>query len=252
MNTFDAICEFRMYRGHLDSRPLEEDHLHRIIGAARWAPSGHNSQPWEFVVVDDPDLIQRIAEITTRIFDQFLASGSHLLQWANNYHPWLRWSREELESRGDGAFAQGWNRNDWEELASLTDEAAIREWMIAMFGSRGRPSKVISTAPCLIFTLLNSERKIPDYSSDMLALTSAGAAMQNLRLAAYELGIAVHEQSLLYDLPETREAMCELLRIPGRYKIVGAMRLGYRAKVAKSGFTHVRRPVTEIMRRNGF
>jgi nitroreductase len=124
--------------------------------------------------------------------------------------------------------------------------------MVAMFGSRGRPSKVISTAPCLIFTLLNTERRIPDYSADMLALTSAGAAMQNLRLAAWELDIAVHEQSLLYDLPETREAMCELLGIPTHCKIVGGMRLGYRAKTAKSGFTHVRRPVAEIMHRNAY
>jgi nitroreductase len=252
MNTFDAISGFRMYRGILDSRKLEEDHLHLILGAARWAPSGHNSQPWEFVVIDDPELIQRIAAITTGIFDEFLASGRHLPQWANNYHPWLRWSREELESCGDGAYVQHYNKGEWEQLASLTDKAAIHGWMVAMFGSRGRPSKVISTAPCLIFTLLNTERRIPDYSADMLALTSAGAAMQNLRLAAWELDIAVHEQSLLYDLPETREAMCELLGIPTHCKIVGGMRLGYRAKTAKSGFTHVRRPVAEIMHRNAY
>lgn len=252
MNTFDTISGFRMYRGRLDSRRLEEDHLVRIIEAARWAPSGHNSQPWEFVVVDYPELIQRIAVITTEIFDEFLAHGPHLVQWASNYHPWLRWSREELENRGDGGFVPFWSRGEWEQLASLTEEKAIREWMIEMFGSRGRPSAIISTAPCLIFTLLNSERQIPDYSADMLALTSAGAAMQNLRLAAYELDIAVHEQSLLYDLPETREAMCDLLRIPKHCKIVGGMRLGYRAKRAKGSFTHVRRPVAEIMHRNDY
>ncbi len=252
MDTFDAISGFKMYRGRLDGRKLEEDHLHRIIGAARWAPSGHNSQPWEFVVVDDPELIQRIAVITTEIHDEFLANGPHLVQWAKNYYPWLRWSREEMESRGDGAYVKGYDRGKWEQLASLTDEKAIHEWMTAMFGSRGRPSPVISTAPCLIFTLLDTERRIPDYSADMLALTSAGAAMQNLRLAAYELDIAVHEQAMLYDLPETREAMCELLEIPGHCKIVGGMRLGYRAKRSKLSSSHVRRPVTEIMHCNGY
>jgi nitroreductase len=170
----------------------------------------------------------------------------------NNFHPWLRWSREELESHGDGIYFKRWTKAQWEELASLTEEQAIRERMIEMFGSRGQPSVIISTSPCLIFTLLNTERKIPDYSSDMLALTSAGAAMQNLRLAARELGIAVHEQSMLYDLPETREAMCKLLGIPSHFQIVGGMRLGYRAKKAKGSFTHVRRPVEEIMHRNDF
>lgn len=252
MNTIDAISGFRMYRGRLDRRKLEEGHLHEIIGAARWAPSGHNSQPWEFVVVDDPELIQRIAEITTEIFDEFLVNGSHLFNWVKNFHTWMRWSRQELEDQRDGIFFKRWTRSEWDELAALTEERAIRERMIAMFGSRGQPSKAISSAPCLIFTLLNTERKIPDYSNDMLALTSAGAAMQNLRLAAYELGIAVHEQSLLCDLPETRKAMSELLEIPGHCKIVGGMRLGYRAAAAKSSFTHVRRPVAEFMHRNGY
>ena len=61
MDTFDAISKFKMYRGRLDGRKLEEDHLRQIVGAAQRAPSGHNSQPWEFVVVDDTELIQRDA-----------------------------------------------------------------------------------------------------------------------------------------------------------------------------------------------
>ena len=66
MNTFDAISGFKMYRGKLDARKLEEGHLRRILEAALWAPSGHNSQPWEFVIVDDPELIQRIADYHIR------------------------------------------------------------------------------------------------------------------------------------------------------------------------------------------
>jgi nitroreductase len=252
MNTFDAISGFKMYRGKLDARKLEEGHLRRILEAALWAPSGHNSQPWEFVIVDDPELIQRIAEITTELFDAFLANSPHLMRWVSNFHRWLRWSREELESHGDGIYFQRQPRSVWEELDGLKEEAAIRDRLIALFGSRGQASKLIGTAPCLVFTLLDTEREIPDYSNDMLALTSAGAAMQNLRLAAFELGIAVHEQSVLYDLPETREALGQLLEIPGRCKIVGGMRLGYRAKAAKSSFTHVRRPVADVMHRNRY
>jgi nitroreductase len=252
MNILDAISGFRMYRGKLDQRKLQEDHLRQILKAAQWAPSGHNSQPWEFVIIDDPELIRQIAVIATEIFDDFLVSSPHLLPWVNNFGRWLRWSREELESHGDGIYFARQPKSVWEELDGLTDEQAIRDRLIALFGSRGQPSKLISTAPCLLFTLLDTERKIPDYSGDMLALTSAGAAMHNLRLAAYELGIAVHEQSPLYDLPETREAMSNLLGIPGRCKIVGGMRLGYRAKATKSSFTHVRRPVEDVMHRNRY
>ena len=252
MNTLDAIRRFSMYRGRLDDRPLAEDDLRGIIDAARWAPSGHNSQPWEFVIVDDAELIQRIAVITTQIFDDFLANGPHLIRWIKNFHPWLRWSREDLENHGDGIFFKRFPRDVWEELEKLSDETAIRQKAIAMFSSNGEPNKLISTAPCLIFTLLNARREIPDYSSDLLALTSAGAAMQNIRLAARELGVAVHEQSMLYDLAETRAAMCELLRIPEHCRIVGAMRLGYRTEPVRTSFTHVRRPIEKIMHRNGY
>jgi len=252
MNTLETIRRFSMYRGRLDERMLDEDHLHQILDAARWAPSGHNSQAWEFLVVDDPETIQQIAVITTEIFDAFLAHGSHLIRWVENFHRWLRWSREDLEAHGDGIYFKQWSRDTWEELEKLTDEEEIRERITEMFGSRGQPSKLISTAPCLIFTLINTERKIPDYSGEMLALTSAGAAMQNLRLAAYELGVTVHEQSPLYDLPETRQAMHELLCIPEHCKIVGGMRLGYRTSPKRSSYTHVRRPVEKIMHRNKY
>ena len=34
--------------------PVPDDLVDKIIEAARWAPSGFNQQPWEFVVVKDP------------------------------------------------------------------------------------------------------------------------------------------------------------------------------------------------------
>jgi len=86
----------------------------------------------------------------------------------------------------------------------------------------------------------------------MMALTSAGAAMQNLRLAATELGVAVHEQSPLYDLPETREALSTLLGIPAHCHIVGGMRLGYPTNPVRSSLTHIRRPIDSVMHRNHY
>jgi nitroreductase len=34
--------------------PVPDDYIQKIIEAARWAPSGANTQPWEFIVVGDP------------------------------------------------------------------------------------------------------------------------------------------------------------------------------------------------------
>ena len=45
-----------------DPRPVEQEKLERIIEAARMSPSANNAQPWKFIVVTDPDLIQKIAD----------------------------------------------------------------------------------------------------------------------------------------------------------------------------------------------
>jgi nitroreductase len=38
-------------------------HLETILEAARWAPSGANTQPWEFVVTRDREKMKRVREI---------------------------------------------------------------------------------------------------------------------------------------------------------------------------------------------
>ena len=43
--------------------PIADEYVERIIEAARWAPSGANSQPWEFVVVKDKETKDRIVEL---------------------------------------------------------------------------------------------------------------------------------------------------------------------------------------------
>ncbi len=46
------------------SRPVEPEKLHRCLEAARLAPSASNSQPWRVVVVDDPELVKKVAQAT--------------------------------------------------------------------------------------------------------------------------------------------------------------------------------------------
>ena len=50
-------------RGYL-SRPVEKDKVDRCLDAARLAPSACNAQPWAFIVVDDPGIKNRLADLT--------------------------------------------------------------------------------------------------------------------------------------------------------------------------------------------
>jgi nitroreductase len=45
------------------SEPVAEEALDAILQVARWSGSSKNSQPWEFLVVRDPDRIARIAAL---------------------------------------------------------------------------------------------------------------------------------------------------------------------------------------------
>jgi nitroreductase len=50
-------------RGYLD-KPVEAEKLKRCLEAACMAPSACNSQPWKLIVVDDPELKNKVANYT--------------------------------------------------------------------------------------------------------------------------------------------------------------------------------------------
>jgi len=60
--TFLDLAKKRASTRHFDPRPVGREALERCVEAARLAPSACNSQPWRFVVVDDPALKDRLAD----------------------------------------------------------------------------------------------------------------------------------------------------------------------------------------------
>ena len=60
-----AIRERRSVRYFLPAE-LDKEALDQILDAGRWAPSWINSQPWAFIVVEEPELKQAIGRIDNR------------------------------------------------------------------------------------------------------------------------------------------------------------------------------------------
>ncbi|MFC1909186.1 nitroreductase family protein [Chloroflexota bacterium] len=50
--------------------PIPDEYIDKIIEVARWAPSGFNIQPWEFVVVKDKELQEKIATALVQVYDR--------------------------------------------------------------------------------------------------------------------------------------------------------------------------------------
>jgi nitroreductase len=57
---FLDLCNHRRTIREFSDRPISREILERIIKTAGTAPSGANKQPWQFVVVTDPDLKHQI------------------------------------------------------------------------------------------------------------------------------------------------------------------------------------------------
>ncbi len=52
--------------------PIPDENVDKIIEAASWAPSGANTQPWEFVVIRKKELKDGIVQIFTEVMSQEL------------------------------------------------------------------------------------------------------------------------------------------------------------------------------------
>ncbi len=61
-NFIDLLKSRRSIRAY-KSDPVPEEFVQKIIEAARWAPSGGNSQPWDFIVIKKKEIKDRIADL---------------------------------------------------------------------------------------------------------------------------------------------------------------------------------------------
>ena len=68
---FDTIRDRRSVR-YYSSRPIPQHILNAIIKAGNMAPSGHNRQPWRFVVVENQDLKRKLLQITLPLDQEML------------------------------------------------------------------------------------------------------------------------------------------------------------------------------------
>ncbi|WP_349948668.1 nitroreductase family protein [Lacrimispora sp. BS-2] len=74
MNDFMDLCLRRQSSRNFKDQPVEHEKLVKCVEAARLAPSGCNGQPWSFVVVENPELIEKVAEAAQQLGSNGFAS----------------------------------------------------------------------------------------------------------------------------------------------------------------------------------
>ncbi len=81
MNLIDAMSTNGTCRRY-KTDPVPEDCLARMVGAARWAPSGGNRQPLRFVIVRERAIKEALRDLYLPIWEEYLAQANRGRQQA--------------------------------------------------------------------------------------------------------------------------------------------------------------------------
>jgi nitroreductase len=226
----NAIEARQSSRGPFDSeRPVPDRDLQRILEAARWAPTPHNMQNFEVVVVDDLALLEKIAAVRSTPSETFLRENCQQLCF----------SEEELLRKRTGLLASmfplSWRTSD------ATPESSM-ELQHSFLGF------ALQDSPTLLIVLHDTRKRAPASEGDLLGIMSLGCVLQNMWLTATALGISVQVLSALSG-GEIEGALHQILDIPDHMQIAFGCRLGYQSSPAKK-YLRVRREVSEFTHYN--
>jgi nitroreductase len=187
-------------------RPVEAESLKKIIEAARWAPTPHNMQNFEIIIVDDGKLLQELGRIRSHTSEVFLRE---------NYQQ-LSFSEGELLRKKVGVLGAQFP-------PSWRDPARFEE--VAHEGAGAPLSQIINGSPTLLIVTYDPRKRAPASEGDSLGFMGLGCVMENIWLMAYSLGVGLHILSVFGREPE--EEVKRVLHIPKEMKIAYAVRLGY-------------------------
>jgi nitroreductase len=217
-------------RGPFDPEhyPTDDD-LQAILEAARWAPTAHNMQNFEIIVIDDETTLEAIGRVHAGTSDVFVRE---------NYAQ-LSFSEEELTQKGTGLLATMFPIS-WRNPDGRTKDA--------MDGENGFLTDTLQSCPVVMVVVYDTRKRAPASEGDFLGIMSMGCVMQNMWLTAEALGIGMQIMSV-FSAPLVEKELRKILAIPEYMRIAFACRLGYPA-VEPGRYLRVRREVQRFSHRN--
>ncbi len=211
--------------------PITKDDLLQILEAGRWAPTAHNMQNFELIVVDDEEILESIENIKRPVSETFVRE---------NYQQ-LSFSEEELLKKKSGVlaamFPPSWRNPDFR--LDVSDEKADLSMQRPILG-----------CPVMLIIVYDPARRAPASEGDFLGILSLGCVMENMWLMANSLGISFHIVSSISSGTVGKEVK-NILHIPGNLEIAFSCRLGYPIS-SPSEYLRVRRDIIDFTSHNKF
>jgi len=211
-------------------RPVTKQDLRQILEAGRWAPTAHNMQNFEVLVIDDEEILKEIGRIKSHVSEEFIRE---------NYQQ-LSFSKKEFLQKKVGILATMFPPS-WTDPARLDE--AVREGPSPL-------QERIRGSPTLLIVIYDSRKRAPASEGDVLGIMSLGCVMENMWLMAQSLGIGFHILSVFSGTPVEKKVK-KILNIPGYVKIAFAARVGYPRSVL-TNYLRVRRDVKDFTHHNRF
>jgi len=227
-----------MQERHSDRTPFDPDRpiapaaLRQILEGAQWAPTAHNMQNFDIVVIDDKDLLARVGAISSPTSELFIREN--LAQ--------LSFSEEELRRKKVGIlaaqFPESWRTPgaDFAAVARNSPPSYLRDTM--------------KGSPAVLVVAYDARKRAPASVGDVLGFMSLGCAMENMWLVAQSLGIGMQIMSV-FGGEHVEQELRDLLALPAQLKVAVALRLGYPLAAGVST-VRVRREPEDFVHHNRF
>lgn len=212
------------------NQKVSKEDLRQILDAGRWAPTAHNMQNFDVIVVDDKEVLEIIGNVKSRISEVFLRE---------NYEE-LSFSKEELLKKKTGILGAMFPPA-WVDPSKMSEASRKSEPMPLTQSIRG--------SPCLLIVVYDPQKRAPASEGDVLGFISLGCVMENMWLMAQSLGIGLQILSAFAAAPVENEIK-KILGIPEQLKIAYSCRLGYPNGASK--YLRVRRDIEDFAYYNKF
>jgi nitroreductase len=213
------------------NRKISKEDLRQILEAARWAPTAHNMQNFEILVIDDKKVLEKLGNIKSRMSLEFLRE---------NYEQ-LSFSEDELRKKKVGIlgtmFPPAWrDPTKMEEIVRQSEPSPL--------------SQRIGSSPAFLIVVHDSRKRAPASEGDLLGFMSLGCVMENMWLVTQSLGIGFQILSTFAAYPVAKEVK-RILGIPEYMDIAFTVRLGYPVS-GPAKYLRVRRDVEEFTHHNQY
>lgn len=195
--SYDQVLELvrsRRSKRLFKDDPVERSVLEKVLEAARFAPSQHNDQSTEFVVIQDKQTIHEITVLTAEAIGKLAGYTKNPIG--------RMMMRRALGKRG---------------AATIFELAPEMEGLVSLFKSG--TDWILRNAPVLMLFCADSAT---GFTSE-----NANLALQNATLAAETLGLGCFYAGFVITAAERDDRIARLVSLPETHKIYAALAMGY-------------------------